>query len=200
MSGWRSELIWFFANGHKVNPSPSTGMPDGGVRGSGNSGTKGVFRDFDPDLDAMVKWGRVSRALHAVGDDHRRVLELAYGDLGAAVTECSLRPGDRWKVLLPMTQAVVDHVPTKGRKQLEKLRGKTPLDERRRDTSCGPVAVHLAQHLLGRTLTNAQEQQVLADGRAEAVMKLRAAEEAFAAVWVGPSRAEVAEAREARCG
>lgn len=200
MADWRGDLIWHFANGHRVNPQPSTGMPDGGVRGSGNSGTKGVFRDFSPDLGAMVRYGRVSRALAKISDEHRRALELAYGDVGAAVTECSLRPGDRWKALAPMTKAIVDHVPTKGRRQLEKLRGKAPLDERKRDLTCGPVAVHMAQHLLSRTLTSAVELQALADVRAESTALLRAAEEAFAAVWVGPSRAEVAEAREARCG
>ena len=200
MADSRGDLIWFFANGHRVNPAPSTGMPENGLRGSGNSGTKGVFRDFDPDLVSMVRWGRISRALHAVGDTHRRVLELAYGDVGAALTECSLRPGDRWKAVAPMAEAITDHVPTKGRRQLEKLRGKRPLDERIRDTSCGPVAVHRVQHLLSQTAPNEQERAIIAQVREQSTARLRAAEEAFAAVWVGPSRAEVAEAREARCG
>lgn len=179
MSGWKQEIIWYFANSHRVMPAPSVGIPDGGVRGSGCSGTKGVFVQHDPDLDALARYGATSRALHKIGDDHRRVLELAYGDVGAAVTECSLRPGDRWKAVAPMTPTVVDHVPTRGRKQLAKLRGDKPLDERRRDTSCGPLAVHLCQHLLTRPKPTQDERDMVDSVRAEATAMLRAAEQAF---------------------
>ena len=96
-----------------------------------------------------------------------------------------------------MTQAITDHVPTKGRSQLAKLRGKTPLDERRRDLSCGPVAVHLTQHLLSKTAPSEQERETIRSVRDEAAARLQAAEAAFAAAWVPPSRAELAEAR---CG
>lgn len=181
MAAWQRELIWFFANGHKVIRQPSTGLPDGGVRGSGNSGTKGVFCDFDYNAEDLVRYGTVSRALHVAGDTHRRALELAYGDVGAAVTECSLRPGDRWKAVAPMAPSVVDHVPTRGRTQLAKLHAKKPLDERRRDTSCGPVAVHLVQHLLTQARPSARELEIVRRVREESTALLRAAEQAFAA-------------------
>ena len=197
MSGWRSDLVWHYANGHRVNPQHSTGMPDGGVRGNGCSGTKGVFRDFSPDLAAMARYGRVSRALATLSDEHRRVLDLGYGDVGAAMTECSLRPGDRWKAVAPMTQAITEHMPTKGRAQLAKMRGKVPLDERKRDLTCGPVAVHLTQHLLSKTAPSTLERETIGKVRDESNGLLRAAEAAFAAAWVPPSWAEV---EEARCG
>ena len=138
-----------------------------------------------------MKYGRVSRALHAIGDDHRRVLELAYGDVGAAVTECSLRPGDRWKAIAPMTNAITEHVPKGGRKALAKLHANKPLDERRRDTSCGPVAVHLTQHLLTKTMPSEIERATVAKVRDEATTLLREAETAFAGAlqaetkWLG---------------
>lgn len=188
---WRTDLLWYFGVQHRLTPMPSTGLSETGVRGSGNRGTKGCFTKIvEPNLDALARFGTISRRLTRVGDAHRHVLSLAYGDLGSAVTECSLHPQRRWRALAPLTSVAQKRGPKWLRG--EKARRKRPKtkqereaslpDERDRDLTAGDPGVHFAAHLLGKDHPTVDERRDLEAMQVEARLILRSAEAAYAAV------------------
>lgn len=172
MSSWRSDLIWYFANEHVICPVTSDPIPEDGTYGSGNRGTKGIYRDFDPDLDALTRWGAVSRVLHRLPASDRAVLELAYGDAGAAVTECSLYTDRRWRALAARSTVAAKAALTFEPKPNTR-------DERARDTSCGSRAAHWANDLLAKKAPNETERASLQALRDECTKRLAAAENAY---------------------
>lgn len=177
VSTWRADLLWFFANEHIVCSVSSLPLDDEAAIGSGNRGTKGVYHEPDPDLDAMVRWGAISRVLHRLEATTRLVLELAYGDVGAAVTEGSVYTDRRWRALAAISKLAREHAHAFAPKRPSVA----TTDERARDTTCGSRAAHWANDLLGKKTPSDEERALLVALRAECSERLTAAEEAYRA-------------------
>lgn len=180
---WRRDLLWFFANGHRVTQLSSVGVPDGGIRGSGNSGTKGTFSNWDYDPEDLVKFGAISRRLGKVTESQRVVLERAYGDAGMAATECCLYPQRRWRALAFLTPACRER---SGKFKRARPKGAS---EAARDVTAGPACVHYANDLLGKKEPSLADREALRAIHAESLALLADAEGAFAALYeVAPCR------------
>lgn len=164
MHHYRHDLIWRFGIGATLLERSAPAIPEGGVRGDGNRGTKGAMGSGrGPSLEAMERFGRIERALSRVTEDQRVVLAIAFGDLGQALTSDGVIAGHRWKAVAPLTPLAVLHAPTWERSR--RVLGEQAHE--RRFTSELVAARARRQAALTTEAQDAEIAAMVADGQAE---------------------------------
>jgi hypothetical protein len=112
--GWcRSALSWYFGRG-SVAVLPGAIVPASyGIRGKAGqvhiTGTGNSEPSVNPPNGDLIKrFGHVDSALIKIGEAHRTVLALAFGDAGAIATNGGLFRSRRWRAVAPLAPAAVE--------------------------------------------------------------------------------------------
>jgi len=203
-----SDLVWRFGNGADVILRMASSIPESGIRGQGNSGTKGCFVGAGPDPTTLARFGRIERSLRRLDPVQRDALALAYGDAGAIATTAGLYASRRWRAVAPMTATARERglpwaeahpsrnwkpVPPKPPKKIRESEAQALQrledEERHRDPTLGDAPARFVHHLLSGA---EDKENALGKIETEARQMLTAASDAYERAAIAVEHGEAA--------